>query len=139
VSSLQLFLLLCPSLPGSTLPISSFYQGTYEQFKEYVDQIDNIGLQEGSIDVALVDGRARLSCAIKLLPYLHNNSIVIIHDFWVRPYYFDVLNYYDEVKSVKHGQSVIVMRPKPRSQIKELSMKTFGKDYPPPDLQRPRS
>jgi len=35
-------------------------------------------------DVALVDGRFRVQCAIKLLPYLHDDSVLLMHDFFVR-------------------------------------------------------
>ena len=36
------------------------------------------------IAAALVDGRFRVACALRLLEFIGDDSIVIIHDFWFR-------------------------------------------------------
>ena len=61
-------------------------------------------------DVALVDGRFRVQCAIKLLPYLHDDSVLLMHDFWVRiKSYGAVLEYYDVIG---YARSVVALKKK---------------------------
>jgi len=73
--------------------------GTYQQFKAYVDKVDH--LEVPSFDRVFINGRARMACAIKVLPYLRPNSIVFIHDFFSRPdLYAAVFTYYDEVSRI---------------------------------------
>ena len=71
-------------------------------------------MEEGSVtkfDVALVDGRFRLQCALKLLPYLHSESVLLMHDFWLRiPAYKDVLDYY---YVIGYARSVVALKKKP--------------------------
>ena len=43
-----------------------FDEGTYTQFRDYVDAIDTFNIRHGSLDYVLIDGRARVSCAIKV-------------------------------------------------------------------------
>lgn len=78
----------------------SFYEhANYKQFREYVDAVDTF--KEPSFDRVFIDGRARLACALKVLPYLKPDSLVFIHDFFSRTnLYGAVLQYYDEVARV---------------------------------------
>lgn len=78
----------------------SFYEhANYKQFREYVDAIDTF--KEPSFDRVFIDGRARLACALKVLPYLKPDSLVFIHDFFSRTnLYGAVLQYYDEIARV---------------------------------------
>lgn len=57
---------------------SPFEEGTYAQFDLYIDEIDKLG--EPIFDVVLIDGRARVSAAIKVLAYISKSSHVIVHD-----------------------------------------------------------
>ncbi len=81
----------------------------YEEFKDYVDYVDTLQLM---FDAVLIDGRARPYCAEKVLPYLQDDAVVFIHDFWEREYYFPALKFYDVIASVKRGQTLAVMRKK---------------------------
>ena len=47
-------------------------------------------VNNGTIDLVLVDGRFRVACAIEALRHCPDATIVI-HDFWNRPHYHDVL------------------------------------------------
>ena len=62
--------------------ISAFEHGNYYQFKPYVDAVETLGIRK--FDAVLIDGRARLACALKVLPYLKEDSVVFIHDFYTR-------------------------------------------------------
>jgi len=76
-----------------------FNEGKYTDFKNYVRFVNNIGLLGIKFDVVLIDGRARVDCAIEVLPYLSKDAIVFIHDF-DRQYYWKVLKYYEIVDIV---------------------------------------
>ncbi|KAL7553272.1 hypothetical protein ACHAWF_016531 [Thalassiosira exigua] len=85
----------------------------------YVGSIDGAA-EEANVayfDVALVDGRFRVQCALKLLPYLKSESVLIMHDFWVRYRsnkeknlgYGKVLDYY---YVIGYARSIVALRKK---------------------------
>ena len=49
-----------------------------------------------------------------VLKHLHKDSLVFIHDFWNRPQYHAVFEWYDEVNSIKTPgtQTIVVLKPK---------------------------
>lgn len=51
-------------------------------FLPYILEVEKLGVAK--IDAALVDGRFRVACALRLLEFIGDDSIVIIHDFWFR-------------------------------------------------------
>ena len=69
--------------------------GDYETFKTYI----NKGLEYGPYDLVYIDGRARVGCALKIIPKLKTNALVFIHDF-VRSEYQQILKIYDLVEIV---------------------------------------
>jgi len=104
---------------SSNIPLRNIHGNLVTSFKEYIEQIHNI--KEEKFDIILIDGRCRKWCAIEALPYLHKDSIVIIHDFYApgREYYKDVFHYYNEVESIQYGQSMVALKKK------EKIMKVF--------------
>lgn len=46
-------------------------------------------------DVILVDGRFRVACAFMSILHAQLGTKIIVHDFWDRPYYHDILKYLD--------------------------------------------
>lgn len=80
------------------------------QIQTYVDFVDTLGIEK--FDKVLIDGRGRGWCAEKVLPYLKEDSIVFIHDYWARPQYHIVEKWYDVIDHVKWGQSLVVLKPK---------------------------
>lgn len=101
---------------------SPFEEGSYTQFRAYVDKIDD--LNETSFDFILVDGRARIPSAIKALSYISDTSVVVLHDaervFKNHENYADVWRFYEAIDSVggKDKQGLLVMRRK--SQLRYL-------------------
>ena len=65
-------------------------------------------------DAALVDGRFRAACALRLLHHVNMESVVFMHDFWPRiksrGRYDMVLSYYDVIG---YARSLVVLRRKP--------------------------
>lgn len=96
--------------------VHEFEEGTYIPFKDYVDEIER--LKVANIDFVLIDGRARIDCAIKLLSFIRNDSIVVLHDSErLKPGYQSygpIGEYYDVLDSVggMGRQGVAVMRRK---------------------------
>lgn len=91
--------------------------GNYRQFKDYVHAVDNFGaLLAGGLDVVLVDGRARVACAVYALRHLRSDSVLLIHDFYqpqnrvTSRKYGQVFRFYDEVHRI---DSLVALRPKP--------------------------
>lgn len=94
--------LIEPDLPR-TIPTK------YKEFKTYIEYASEFGVK---FDRVLIDGRARAQCASYIIPYLTKDALVYIHDFWQRPQYHGVLEFYDEVASITTGQSLIVLKKK---------------------------
>ncbi|KAL7479295.1 hypothetical protein ACHAW6_005030 [Cyclotella cf. meneghiniana] len=74
----------------------------------YVNAIEKHEIEQ-PLDMALVDGRFRVQCAIKFLPYLHQDSVLLLHDFWIREPYHVVLDYYDVIR---YARSVVALKKK---------------------------
>lgn len=87
----------------------AFEEGTYRVFKAYVDAVT--ALNESVFDVVLIDGRARVACALKVLPYLNDDSLVLLHDAR-REKYAPILNYYDPLGEVVGTYGVRLFRRK---------------------------
>lgn len=92
---------------------------------QYVNAIDKLNVTY--LDVALVDGRFRVQCALKLLPYLSSDSVLLIHDFWVRykPYH-DVLDYFDVIG---YARSVVAMKKKTDLNLSDEEEKDVYKKF----------
>ena len=100
------------------------YRGTpIKYFETYVNAIERY--ERGTFDVALIDGRCRMYCAVKLLPYLKDNGFLYIHDFWNRRQYHEVFKFYDEVESKKRKdgcpQTIIKLKKKDKKDMPDPS------------------
>lgn len=76
-----------------------------------------------TLDLALVDGRFRVACILKIILECHKNSNlkILIHDFWDRGKYHVVLKYLDIVDKVDTlGHFSIKMN---------VNLKSVEKDY----------
>ena len=80
------------------------------QIQTYLDFVDTLKVEK--FDKVLIDGRGRGWCAEKVLPYLKEDSIVFIHDYWQRPQYYIVEKWYDIIDHIKSGQSIVALKPK---------------------------
>jgi hypothetical protein len=78
----------------------------------YVNSVAHAAVDAGvgKFDAALVDGRYRMQCALRLLPYLNDDSVLIMHDFWVRLKAYEVvLDYY---YVIGYARSVVALKKK---------------------------
>eukprot|EP00177_Eucheuma_denticulatum_P005306 GFKZ01009649.1.p1 GENE.GFKZ01009649.1~~GFKZ01009649.1.p1 ORF type:complete len:551 (-),score=58.77 GFKZ01009649.1:1084-2736(-) len=82
---------------GLTSPLE---EGSYQAFHSYVD-VPRTNLSSHLFDRVLINGRARVACALRILPHLHDRSLVFFHDFFLRPvHYAHVLPYYEEIARI---------------------------------------
>lgn len=85
--------------------ISRFEHGSYSQFHSYVNAVDDLADETGGkvprFDAVLIDGRARVATALRVLPYLTPSSVVFVHDWGTRSHlYAPILRYYTPVARV---------------------------------------
>lgn len=98
-------LLFCP--PNKIVPQA---ESDFESYKDYIECATKFGEK---FDVILIDGRARLECAKFAINLLNDNGIVLVHDFWKagRERYRPILDYYEEIESIKDTvQTIIVLK-----------------------------
>lgn len=78
------------------LPKSDRHLNLFESYSSNIFE----SINRKSIDLALVDGRFRVACTLKiiLLCNKNNNLRILIHDFWNREQYHVLLKYLDTVK-----------------------------------------
>lgn len=76
-------------------PKSEDFKESFEKYSSRIFESIDCKL----IDLALVDGRFRVACTLKIILACHGNSNIkiLIHDFWDRPHYHSVLKYLDIV------------------------------------------
>lgn len=89
-----------------------------QEGQNYVRAID--AFQEPTFDLVLVDGRARLACALYVMRYLTDDSVVVIHDLMPRIMNADaasklgkldvLFKYYD---LIGHTRTIAAFRRKP--------------------------
>ena len=79
----------------------------------YLAALDDITSAGVLFDAALVDGRFRLAAALKLLNFVHSESVVFVHDFWMRMgpvfRYNRLLDFYDVIG---RARSAVALRRK---------------------------
>ena len=96
------------------VPSNGIYDSTIptkdEQFEDYINYVDRINKK---YDIVFIDGRARVACSKKVIPYLNENAVVFIHDFWARePLRNGPFEWYKELESIKEGQSIVALKVK---------------------------
>lgn len=67
-----------------------------EEFEDYINVVDQLKVQ---YDKVFIDGRARIYCAIEVLPWLKEDGIIFLHDC-NRSEYKKIYEYYDLIKIV---------------------------------------
>ncbi len=82
----------------------------YKEFQTYIEYPSTF---KCTFDKVFIDGRSRAECAKFILPYLNKDSIVFIHDYYTRPQYHWVEEYYDILGGVDDTlQTIVGLTPK---------------------------
>lgn len=94
-----------------TKPNNMGYPGdksSLDDWRKYYLAMHNLTPDQISkIDLILIDGRFRVSCALRIFPLINSDAIICFDDF-DRKYYHIVLDYYDIIE--KTGRMVILKR-----------------------------
>lgn len=78
-------------------PVSKESEQLFPNYSK--DVFNTLDLNE--IDTVLIDGRFRVACALSVILNLsHDNTTILIHDFWNREIYHTVLKYLTKVDKV---------------------------------------
>jgi hypothetical protein len=79
-------------------PESEFSRHLFPDYSSCVFRM----VDAGTLDLALVDGRFRVACILKIILACHENRNfrILIHDFWNRKHYHEVLKYLEVVERV---------------------------------------
>lgn len=99
--------------PGAT---AADADGTPDHFDAYVAAA--LALPDRTFTDVLIDGRARVACALALLPHITPASVVLLHDAQ-RWQYAPIYDWYDKVASTPAGSvpQLVVLRPKPAARL----------------------
>ena len=63
---------------------------TVEDWKHYIQSYK----EEYNADIILIDGRFRVACALDIFDKIRNDTIVLVHDYTIRPEYHIIEKYY---------------------------------------------
>jgi 2-polyprenyl-3-methyl-5-hydroxy-6-metoxy-1,4-benzoquinol methylase len=68
------------NIPPNKEPSADYDDGTYEDFKDYVNVLDRF--KKELFDIIFIDGRARVACAAACVDYLKPGGLIFIHDYF---------------------------------------------------------
>jgi len=88
-------------------------------FEDYSSSIFN-QIDHEKIDLALIDGRFRVACTLKVVQQCHQNKNlrILVHDFWDRTRYHTILKY---VNTDKRADNIGLFSIKPDIDVDELN------------------
>lgn len=80
-----------------------------------------------NVDTILIDGRFRVACALKLYPYINENTIIIFDDFLDRSYYHNIILNYFNLIDYTSDKSMAILQKKinldiPKSLIQKYEL-----------------
>jgi hypothetical protein len=113
------------------IPILDDSKGYTKGYEEAFDSYAQAALSpaamaaggENGFDVIVIDGRARLFCALLCLKHDHlKRATILFHDFRPRPRYWPILNHCEVIGSVETGRTMVALRA--REPVNELRPST---------------
>jgi len=82
---------------------------TVAQRINYSNQI-NLSKDKHQIDLVLIDGRFRVACCLKCFDIIRPDCLIAFDDFYIRPQYHIVLDYYDIVEKTTDEHMVVLKK-----------------------------
>jgi hypothetical protein len=71
-------------------------------------------------DVVLIDGRFQVACLLNMLLNTKLDTIIMVHDFWNRPYYYEIKKF---VEIIDGADTLIVCKRKRNVNNNEIEKK----------------
>lgn len=93
-------------MPCDMEPTQDYTDGTYEDFKSYIELPIILNEKKEKFDVIFIDGRARVGCAEVCSTLGHKDTLVFIHDFnhpdekWRRNEYYNAEKYLQRIEGI---------------------------------------
>jgi hypothetical protein len=95
----------CQNVPE--LPDDTYVPGYYEAFRAYIE----CARDWGTFDGVIIDGRARLFCAVEALQHLVKPAgYIFFHDFFRRARYAPFLWWRQPIAEIRNEQSLAIFR-----------------------------
>ena len=104
------------------MPLNDSKKANFPNYSQFVFGVlprDEIKM----IDTIFIDGRFRVACALSILLYCPNSTIMI-HDFFNRPQYRIVLEFLDTIEAC---ETLGVFKPKKR--LNKANLQTLLEQY----------
>jgi hypothetical protein len=78
-------------------------------------------------ELVLIDGRFRVRCALEVIRR-GIDATVFVHDFWTRPHYHVVLEFFDQVET---AENAVVLRPRRGIDFEQLNVMCQNTQFDP--------
>jgi len=78
--------------------------------KKIIEYQDSIKKVSEKIDVVFVDGRFRVCCCLKCHKHISKDTVVLFDDFFNRPEYHIVLDFYNIIERAKNGRMAVLTK-----------------------------
>ena len=99
------------------------------QRKNYSDKILLLEKhKQKQIDLVLIDGRFRVACCLKCFGAVNDSCFIAFDDFFNRPHYHIVLDYYDIVEQTNDNRMVILKKKQDISTIDVNLIQKYEQD-----------
>ena len=107
---------------GWGYPMSDEGRERYSDYSSAVfDRIAN------APELVLIDGRFRVRCALEVIRR-GIDATVFVHDFWTRPHYHVVLEFFDQVET---AENAVVLRPRRGIDFERLNVMCQNTQFDP--------
>lgn len=83
-----------------------YHVDNQEEYTNYINHISNFA---DIYDAILIDGRERVRCAIKAKKYLTTTGVLFVHDFFNRPRYDPIFEFYELINEVKNTEQTLAV------------------------------
>lgn len=86
---------------------------TQQQLINYSDHLANLSdIEQKNINLLLIDGRFRVACCLKCFKYINSDCFVCFDDFFNRPEYHIILQYFDIVEKTSDNVMAVLQKKK---------------------------
>jgi hypothetical protein len=101
--NIQWYKKILPSIRNNT---ELYHIDNQKEYTNYINQITNFS---DIYDAILIDGRERVRCAIKAKKYLKHDGVLFVHDFFNRPRYDPIFEFYELINSIKNTEQTLAV------------------------------
>lgn len=90
------------------------YPGKDTNYSDWIKYSKAYNHSKYNADLILIDGRFRVACGLNVFKEISNKVLIYFHDFWNRPYYHILLDYYVVIDT---ADTSVVLKKKKNSPV----------------------